>query len=129
MKQPMSLLDKKDVQLLTFLCEDCRSYKHYPHIVIAIEDIGGCGLSPKDVISSMDKLNTINAYYPGYDEYDPLFKEFLTWSFTEEERRRNKELSRLFFDIKLNVDIAQQLLKSIKSSQLVPYHPKTTGKS
>ena len=74
MKQPMSLLDKKDVQLLTFLCEDCRSYKHYPHIVIAIEDMGGCGLSPKDVISSMDKLNTINAYYPGYDEYDPLFK-------------------------------------------------------
>lgn len=116
----MATLSRNDIRLLTFLYKDCRSYKYYPHLVIAIEDMGPCGLSIKEIFSSMDYLRTIYAYHPGYEEYDPLIKDYLTWSFTEEQCRKDKELSRLFFDLKLDVEIAQNLLLHFTSSQAKP---------
>ena len=106
----MPTLTTNDLRLLTFLYKDCQSYKDYPHIVIAIEDMKPCGLSKKEIITSMDKLRWLNVHNLACHEYQPLFKDYLEWTFTDEYRKKDKLLPSMFFDIELNVSLAKQLL-------------------
>lgn len=79
-----------DLRLLAFLYKGCRSFKYYPHILVALEDMGSCGLSEKEIRTSMDRLNFLNVYYPADDEYVPLSGNTLS----RPSRRRNGKRTR-----------------------------------
>ena len=106
----MKNLTKSDLQLLTFLYKDCQSQTYYPHIVIAMEAMKPCGLTKKQIQTSMEKLSRFKAYNIEEDEDEPLFKNFLEWNFSDEERRKDKSLPRKVFDLELNVNLSKKLL-------------------